>query len=138
MAKSLDSLFTLIKYAGGAYLIWLGARSNSTITDIQANSGTSSLSSFISGLLITLADIKAIFFYLGFFPAFLDLSSLHNIDIIIVIIISIIAVGIAKLSYAYLANRARLLLKQTNIIIALNLIVSSIMVSTGIFLILKI
>src|SRR5262245_7030159 len=60
----------LIKYAGGAYMIWMGIRlwrtigkSTSTEGQVQASS---LLSSFMTGLLLTLADQKVVIFYLGF------------------------------------------------------------------------
>ena len=73
LAGLMGNYFFLIKYLGGAYLIWLGIvlwRSKSKVEKV-ADSGKSSLpSSFMTGLLITLGDQKAILFYLGFFPAF--------------------------------------------------------------------
>lgn len=59
------------------------------------------------GLSITLGDQKAILFYFGFFPAFLDLSALTVPDWVVIMAIAAIAVGSVKLAYAYLADRAR-------------------------------
>lgn len=71
LAETLGERFYLIKYLGGAYLIWLGTllwRANNR-TAIRELAGNGSLiSSFLAGLLVTLGDQKAIFFYLGFFP----------------------------------------------------------------------
>ncbi|HBE31774.1 MAG TPA: hypothetical protein DD990_10685, partial [Cyanobacteria bacterium UBA11368] len=49
---------------------------------------SSLLSSFMTGLLITLADQKAILFYFGFFPAFLDISKISYLDTGIIIAIA--------------------------------------------------
>lgn len=94
---------------GGAYLLWLG------ITLLRARSSPRSdarpepaglASSFLVGLLITLADQKAILFYLGFFPAFVDLQVIAPIDVVAIIAVTIVAVGGVKLGYAYAAERA--------------------------------
>src|SRR3989304_6841041 len=77
LADLMGSHFALVKYLGGAYLIWLGTvlwRAKPKADGVEGNSKTSMPSSFPTGLLITLADEKAILFYLGFFPAFIDLS----------------------------------------------------------------
>ena len=79
LAQSSGSLFVVIKFLGAAYLIWLG-----TIqwqTELQSSKSkkiesVSLLSSFLTGLFITLADQKAILFYLAFFPALFELSKI--------------------------------------------------------------
>ncbi len=142
LVETLGSLFFLINYAGGAYLIWLGlslwrsnARSsttfNATSTEPAANPEASRLTSLITGLLITLGDQKAIFFYLGFLPAFLDLATLTSIDIGIVVLVTFFAVGGVKLGYAYAAAQAGLLLGRS-IGAVLNAVAAGIMVVAGI------
>jgi len=46
--------------------------------------------------MITLGDQKAILFYLGFFPAFLDLKAISALDAVIVLAITVVTVGGAK------------------------------------------
>ena len=77
VAELMGEQFTLIKYIGGAYLIWLGIslwRTDSRVRKPDEVKQSSLGSSFLTGFLITLGDQKAILFYLGFFPAFIDLS----------------------------------------------------------------
>jgi threonine/homoserine/homoserine lactone efflux protein len=77
VAENMNILFLLVKYGGGIYLIWSGIkliRDRSTTIEVTQVETTSRLSSFFSGLSITLGDQKAIFFYLSFFSAFLDLK----------------------------------------------------------------
>ncbi|MCF4970657.1 LysE family transporter, partial [Nostoc sp. CMAA1605] len=89
-----------------------------------------------TGLLITLGDQKATLFYLGFFPAFLDISQISYLDTMIIILITILAVGGVKIVYAFMADRARLLIRhQTRKII--NFIAGFIMIAVGLFLFIK-
>jgi len=140
VAELMGEQFTLIKYIGGVYLVWLGislwredARARKTEAIRQSSLG----SSFLSGFLITLGDQKAILFYLGFFPAFIDLSLMTPTDTLIVIIIAIIGVGGAKLVYAWLADRASLLLKNTQAVRGINMLAGGVMIAVGMFLLAK-
>lgn len=138
IAENMAGLFTVVKYLGGVYLIWLGIKlikSKAKSNQIEITE-SSLFSSFLSGLTITLADQKAIFFYMSFFPAFLDLSNVTAMDTIVILAIAAIAVGGVKLGYAYMAdkiNLARSFAAKKGI----NLAAGSVMVSTGIFLIVK-
>lgn len=100
----------LVKYVGGAYLIWMGLRlwksGGDRISAEGQGQSSSLLSSFLSGLLLTLADQKALIFYLGFLPAFIDLSGISYLDAAVIMAITVVSVGGVKLSYAFLAHRA--------------------------------
>ena len=140
IAETLGSLFVLVKYLGGAYLIWLGIqlwRARSQFSELTEVEESSWFSNFLTGLFITLADHKAIFFYMSFFPAFLDLSQVTIFDVGIVLLLAAIAVGGSKLGYAYLANKARFLFKSSRAKRIINMMAGTVMIATRIFLIVK-
>ena len=140
IAELMGDQFRLIQYIGAAYLIWLGISLWRTDTKARASDTvrqSSWLSSFMTGLLITLGDQKAILFYLGFFPAFIDLSSMTAVDTLIIILIAIFGVGGAKLVYAYLADRASVLFKDSNALRGINRLAASIMIAVGTTLFVK-
>jgi len=140
IAGMMGDQFRLIQYIGAAYLIWLGislwrADARARATDNVQQSTWSS--SFLTGLLITLGDQKAILFYLGFFPAFIDLSMMTPMDTLIIVLIAILGVGGAKLVYAYLADRASLMFKDSRTLRGINRLAAAIMIAVGIALLLK-
>ena len=140
VAELMGEQFTLIKYLGGVYLVWLGIslwRADARARKSDAIRQSSLGSSFLTGFLITLGDQKAILFYLGFFPAFIDLSLMTPTYTLIIIIIAIIGVGGAKLVYAYLADRASLLFKNTRAVRGINMLAGSVMIAVGVVLLLK-
>jgi len=140
IAGLMGEQFTLIKYIGGAYLIWLGIslwRNDSRARKSETVKQSSLGSSFLTGFLITLGDQKAILFYLGFFPAFIDLSRMTPADTLIIIAIAIVGVGGAKLVYAYQADRASLLFKNTRAIRGINMLAGCVMIAVGVVLLLK-
>lgn len=140
LAAWLDSYFALIQYLGGIYLIWLGVmiwRSRSQIGESKSQSNSSLLESFLSGLLITLGDQKAIWFYLGFLPAFLDLTRLSFLDTGIIVVIAVIAVGAPKVVYAYMAYRTGRIFEASRVTSVLNRIAGSVMIAVGGFVMIR-
>ncbi len=137
LVEAMGSMFFLIKYLGGAYLIWLGVvlwRQGAAAAAAQAAENGALHSSFTTGLLITLGDQKAVVFYLGFLPAFIDLAMVTYVDAVHVILIAVLAVGGVKLVYAYVAAR---LGRQVSAVAGrvLNVLAACVMFSVGVALI---
>ena len=138
LSDTMGSHFALIKYIGGAYLVLLGvmvARAKPRDEIASGGHGPSTPSSFMTGLLITLGDQKAILFYLGFLPAFVDLAEVSLADTSVVLATAVVAVGAPKLVYAFLADRAHAILKNTGVAQAIRVVASGVMIAVGIFLI---
>lgn len=109
IAEMMGSVFLVIKYLGGAYLIWLGinlmrspAEQSQSIH--QKNATGNLFTSFIAGLALTLGDLKAIFFYLSLFPMFVAMEHMAVSDIIWIMLITIFMVGGVKIGYAVSAE----------------------------------
>lgn len=141
LAELMGSLFLIIKYAAGAYLIWFGIqllRNTVRIAPAQAQGVRRDIAgSFIAGLLITLGDIKAIFFYASLFPAFVHMNSLRATDIVLIIMITIIAVGGVKLAYVLGANKVARVSRGLAIQRPVRWTAGGLMFGTGAYLICK-
>jgi threonine/homoserine/homoserine lactone efflux protein len=138
VAEAMGDLFLWVKICASIYLIWFGIglwRSIPTATAVGTIQQKSLISSFLCGLFITLGDQKAILFYLGFFPAFVDLDNVSQTDIGIIIVITIVAVGGVKVAYAFASTQASALLKNTTAKIMLNRLAGSAMLVAGCYLI---
>lgn len=109
LVQALGPGLWLLQAGATLWLVWLACAlwRSSAATDAPAAGG---LSSFMAGLMLTLADHKALLFYLGFLPAFVDLASLDVLDVGVVMLIALVAVGGVKLAYAVAAARAGALL----------------------------
>ncbi|MEX2517168.1 MAG: LysE family translocator [Gammaproteobacteria bacterium] len=136
----MGELFILAKLLGGAYLIWLGTgfwrTRNKTSQFNKAGSG-SLFSSFMTGLLITLADQKAVLFYLGFLPVFLDLKRLSYFDTGLVMLIALVAVGGVKLGYVCIAADVGKHIAGGRYSTIVNLLVAAVMIAAGIWLVIS-
>lgn len=109
LAETVGGLFTLLRYAGGAYLIWLGWRvltSNPAAGNANPSSGPgATAASFTTGLALTLGDVKAILFYASLFPNLFELTALAAADIVLLFAVTAVTVGGVKAGYALAAER---------------------------------
>ena len=64
-----------------------------------------SAASFAMGFFLTLIDVKAIVVYLGLLQAFVDPDALNATDVLAVMATAVVAVGGAKLGYAFAAAK---------------------------------
>ncbi len=105
----LGAFFTIIKYLAACYLIFYGISllRHSRHPGYQAGETRKPHLpvSFTAGLLLTLGDIKAIFFYASFFPVFIKISSLSAADVVLLTIVMVVAIGGVKIAYAVLASK---------------------------------
>ena len=105
-------LFQAIKWAGIAYLLWLGVtqlrlarRTKAVPSDAPAPQSVKG--SFRSGFLTALLNPKSLVFYLAFLSQFLDPAHSTWISYVQLIVTSIVIAGISLLAYALLAERLR-------------------------------
>ncbi len=111
VAESMGWLFLIIKYICVIYLIWLGynlitSKTKTTITAGKTKIKGNIIASFLAGLFLTFGDLKAIFFYITLFPAFVNLTSLQLFDVVVIMCITIISVGGVKIFYVFSARKA--------------------------------
>lgn len=139
LAEIMGTFFVMVKYLCGLFLIWLGIgswRVGLSGPDRKATPEYSGFSSFTAGFLITLVDPKAILFYMGLFPAFMDLSNVSITDTVIVILIATVIICAIKLSYASMAAGAGRLFVNARVAKGLNMSAGSILAGIGVFLLL--
>ncbi len=139
IAQFLGSLFLIVKFAGGGYLIWLGwkmwKKEPKTFKAAQEVEKRSFKKSFWAGLLLTLGNPKVILFYIGFLPAFMDLSSLTTVDIGIVSVVIATVLTVVNLAYAYSASRARMIFSSQRANRILNRSAGSVMIGAGVVIV---
>jgi len=141
LAGAMGALFLLIRYAAGLYLIWLGvslirSRNQSLALDISPSTG-GLFASFLTGFLVTLGDVKAIFFYASLFPTFLELSILSYGEVVSVLGVIAVTVGGVKLAYAFLAKRVARFAGRSALAKPAKVVSGSLMVGSGTYLIVR-
>ncbi|MCO1336102.1 LysE family translocator [Microbulbifer sp. OS29] len=142
LAETMGSFFVIIKYAGAAFLIWLGVnliftgcKAKGPLDQVQTMPSKSggNLSSFLLGLFTTMGNPKAILFYASFFPAFLDLTRVTSIDILAIFTVATLSVGSVMAGYAYFAFKAQSTIGRSNRGAALKYGSGVLLIGSGIF-----
>lgn len=105
-----------IRYIGAGYLLWLSVslirqKPNSEIPlnarneeNTTASAIETSTKDYTAALLITLSNPKAFLFYGSLFPAFIDLQNVGQLDIVIILLITIIAIGGTMVGYTLITH----------------------------------
>lgn len=142
VAEAMGSLFVIVKYLGAAYLLWLGytlltSKNVSENTEQIPIKKRNLVTSFLTGFIVTLGDIKAIIFYVSLFPVFLDLSELRVADVLTIILVMVVSVGGIKTLYACFARKVTSMARKYNFENATRKTAGGLMVGAGGYLIVK-
>ena len=84
-----------------SYQLW---RAGKLDTLSSAHNKHSTWASFVAGFTLTAVDYKAIVFYLGILPVFINNNEITLSSSLILLITTAVAVASVKLTYVYLAN----------------------------------
>lgn len=112
LATAFAALFTVVKFAGAAYLLWLAwhlwtAPARTETVDATGRPVRSSARVFLGGLTLTLGNPKTIVFYMALLPTVVDLSGLTVVgwgELVAIVFVDLLLVGAI---YAGAASRAR-------------------------------
>jgi threonine/homoserine/homoserine lactone efflux protein len=112
LATTFSTVFTLVKFAGCAYLLWLAwalwtAEPHADRVEASARPEPSSWRVALAGLTLTLGNPKTIVFYMALLPTVVDLAALTPlgfVEMVVIVFVDLLAVGAA---YAAMAARAR-------------------------------
>ncbi|CAH1601989.1 LysE family translocator [Vibrio jasicida] len=137
VASVMGEFAIVIKYVGITYLFWLAYitwTSNASVSSTRSPDKATKASSVVVGVLMTLSNPKAILFYMGFFPAFIDLQSVTVSDVVMIIAISTISVGGMLSIYACMASRASFVFEGKNAKKLLNKLSGGFLATCGVLL----
>ena len=93
--------------------------------------------SFLAGLFLTLGDIKAIVFYASLLPMILNPAELNASGLILLIAVTVIAVGGVKLLYALSAGRLMALSRRYGLETRTRQLAGGVMIGSGGYLLAK-
>lgn len=109
LVQAFDWFFVVLKFAGAAYLVWLGIRmwrARPAVAARQEEARDGRLGRFLLGMSIGLSNPKAILFHASIMPLILDLNALTWIDGLVMMGVVISANSIIMGVYAALSGSA--------------------------------
>lgn len=125
IANSFAMIFTVIKYAGAAYLLFIAWRlwtASAVPVDVAAIDDVDGqpLRSFLGGFLLTLGNPKTIAFYLALTPALIDVSRVDLVSYAELAGIVAVVLALVLGGYALAAAKARNLFRSPRAVRLLN------------------
>lgn len=135
VASRIGPYFVILKWAGAAYLIYLGIRCWTARPPEHGAGGceepVNAGRSYLAGLCVTLGNPKAIAFYCGFLPGFVDMTALTAKDVILVVCVILPIIFAVPMGYAWLAARGRGAVRSTRLWKTLNRGAGTVMIGAG-------
>ena len=111
LAKTAESVFVAIKWAGVAYLLYLAWKlwtaPAERVAVAEDDGRQHGWRAFLASLTLTLANPKAILFFLALLPTVIDLASMNTLRFLEISLAMAIVMPIVMFSYVFLAARAR-------------------------------
>jgi threonine/homoserine/homoserine lactone efflux protein len=130
------SLFTWVKLAGAAYLIWMGLRqwrAPARTPDMErAHGGKTGWSMFLQGFAVNTTNPKALLFYAAFFPPFLNPAAAVAPQLLILGATFVALLILISLGYAIAAARVRRLFSTPRQVKVQNRISGTLMIGAGV------
>lgn len=131
------TMFTLLKWAGAIYLIWLGVNmilgAKHATFDLEEKQGLiSPRTAFLNAAAVTALNPKSIVFFIAFVPQFLDPGAplLGQSALLIATFITLAVIN--ALAYALLADRMRQAIRRPSVIQWLTRIGGGALVAMGV------
>ena len=134
IAAHYQMVFTIIRFAGGCYLIYLGWqlwRAPASLDAPQVDSHQGHMASCLQGVMISATNPKVIIFYIAFLPTFLDMTALTAADIVLVACLAVTALMAGLMLVAAGGGSTRRLFRTGAGVRCLNRVAGSIMVAAG-------
>jgi threonine/homoserine/homoserine lactone efflux protein len=124
LARTAATVFVLIKWAGVAYLLLLAWKlwsSPAERVEVAANDDRQhGWRAFVASLMLTLANPKAILFFLALLPTVVDLASMNALRFVEISLAIALVLPTVLFTYVFLAARARQLFTTPRAVRRLN------------------
>ncbi len=135
---SSESVFTIIKWLGASYLVFIGVKNivvsfynQKTTTGESVKPSNSYRAAFTSGFLVGATNPKALIFFTALFPQFIDMSA-PLLPQYLMLVLSFTIMELTWLStYAYLGTKSASWITNNNRMKTLNRVTGGLFISAG-------
>ncbi|HAS63460.1 MAG TPA: homoserine/homoserine lactone efflux protein [Vibrio sp.] len=126
--------FTVIKWVGAAYLVWLGIqkwRDNSSLATLSGDEQRSSWALLRSAIVINLTNPKSIVFLVALFPQFINPNQPQLIQFVVLGVTTVVIDAIVMLGYTTLASQMGRFIRSDKVMGKINKVFGSMFVGCG-------
>ena len=126
--------FTVIKWVGAAYLVWLGIQKWRDHATLSTNNGDEHLSGWLllrKAVLINLTNPKSIIFLVALFPQFIDPTKPQVIQFVALGVTTVVIDAIVMLGYTTLASQMGRFIRSERVMGKINKVFGSMFVGCG-------
>ena len=123
LARTAATVFVVIKWAGVAYLLYLAWKLWTAPAErvaVQEDPRQHGWRAFVASLMLTLANPKAILFFLALLPTVVDLATMNALTFVEISLSMALIMPVVMFSYVFLAARARQLFTTPSAVRRLN------------------
>jgi homoserine/homoserine lactone efflux protein len=129
-------VFTIIKYVGAAYLVWLGIRTIrgaglALRTNPEVRAAEHRWRMLARGFVLQAANPKALLFFVALLPQFIDPHRAIAPQVVILAVTSAVIEFVILAGYGYFAGRASVLARQSRFVTATNRASGGLLITTG-------
>ena len=129
-------VFTIIKYLGAAYLVYVGVRTIlgaglALQVDGVARATTEDWRTLTRGFALQAANPKALIFFVALLPQFIDANRAVAPQVLILGVTSVIIEFFVLAAYGYLAARAATIAREPRFVAVTNRVSGSMLVAAG-------
>jgi len=136
LAQTLEGVFTAIRYAGAAYLLYLAYRLwTAPALPVEAEAEAPperGARLFLTGLALTLGNPKVIVFFMALLPTVVDLTRLTLLGALEIALAIVVVLTTLLGAYALAAARARRMFRSSRAIRALNVGTGAVMAGAAV------
>ena len=135
IAAEMSVVMTFLRYAGAAYLIWMGVKlwtAQPVVPDVQPRTGGRSLfATFATGVALNLGNPKMPLFYVALLPNVVGIALTPG-DVVTLAAIILAVEALVIGGHVFLAGRARTLLRTPKAVRRVNRAAGGVMVGAGV------
>jgi homoserine/homoserine lactone efflux protein len=129
-------LFTVVKYAGAGYLVWLGIQTIrgagiAIRTDSAAQPAVHRWRMLARGFVLQAANPKALLFFVALLPQFIDIHQPIAPQVVLLAVTSAAVEFLILAGYGYFAGRAAALARQARFVTVTNRASGGLLIATG-------
>ncbi|NOI16229.1 homoserine/homoserine lactone efflux protein [Vibrio hepatarius] len=126
--------FSIIKWAGAAYLVWLGIqkwRDRGSLSTASTDDSLSGLTLMKNAVLINLTNPKSIVFLVALFPQFIDPTQNQVTQLLVLGVTTVVIDAMVMLGYTSLASQMGRFIRSEKVMSKINKVFGSMFVGCG-------